>query len=77
MIDKGQLLVTHGIEQDQAAADDMYGAMSPSERGELLRWLCGKYGDIRNADDVTLRQIVFLASMAFMETGLRRSEKQG
>ena len=74
-MDQGELILTHGIEQDQTAANDHYAKLSPQDRGELALFITGRK-PMSEAPEWVERAILFFAVLSFMETGLRWSKTQ-
>lgn len=71
-----ELAIISGLDQDWAESVAAYNDLSPQERSELAEWIVGHRGDIRNAPNIVLQRVAVMASVAFLETGLRWSQRQ-
>lgn len=73
MSDKAENMLVAATDQDWAGAVERYDALAPEDRGELAQWLMRE--DHRLAPEWVQGWIRALASIAFLETGLRWSRR--
>lgn len=67
-------MISAGLDQDYAMWVDHWEELTPLQRGEIGAWLAERKGDLREAPDWILKNIASLASVAYLEVGLRWAE---
>jgi hypothetical protein len=72
--DKGRNMLVTGTDQDWASAVEKYDELSPEDRGTLAQWLMNDTFD--GAPEWVISWVRALASIAFLETGLRWSDRK-